>query len=67
MTAREAYRALTTGSLDEGCKARLDGWRTAARGAEVTICNVRTGEVLTGERKWSKTAGRWSKRVTFGA
>lgn len=64
MTAREAYVALTAGTLDEGCRARMGGWRTTARGAEVTIRNARTGEALTGTRKLRKD-GEWGKRVKW--
>ena len=66
MTALEAYKALASGSLNEGCKARAEGWRIEARGAEVTIRNVRTGEVLTGTRKLRNDC-EWGKRVTWNA
>lgn len=64
MNAREAFKALTTGSLSEGCRARAEGWRVEARGAEVSVRNVKTGETLTGTRKLRKDC-EWGKRVTW--
>ena len=64
MNAREAYRALTAGSLSEGCRARAEGWRATTNGAEVTVRNVRTGESLTGTRKLRKDC-EWGRRVTW--
>ena len=64
MNAREAFKALTAGSLSEGCRARAEGWRATANGAEVTVRNARTGETLTGRRKLRKDC-EWGKRVTW--
>lgn len=66
MSAHEAYVALTNGTLNEGCRARMEGWRIAARGAVVTIRNARTGEALTGSRKLRKD-GEWGRRVRWDA
>lgn len=66
MTAREAYKALTIGSLNEGCRARMEGWRVTTNGAEVSVYNIKTGETLTGRRKLRKDC-EWGKRVAWNA
>ena len=63
MNAREAYKARTSGSLNDSCRARVEGWRVEANGEVITVFNVKTGERATARRKWAASEGRWSRRV----
>lgn len=68
MTAQEAYKAVTSRQIRQRNEAWADGWRLPEyHESSVVMRNCKTGEVATGKRKWSKTADRWSKRVTFAA
>ena len=67
MTAREAYKAITSLQVSQRNKAWDDGWGLPEyHDSRVVMRNRKTGEEATGTRRLRKD-GEWSKRVTFAA
>ena len=67
MTAREAYKAITSLQISQRNKAWDDGWELPEyHDSRVVMRNRKTGEVVTGRRKARKD-GEWCKRIAWQA
>lgn len=66
MNAAQAYRSIISGQLRRRNDAHADGWCLPEyHESHVIMRNRKTGQEITGLRKWSTSANRWSKRVLF--
>lgn len=67
MTAREAYKAITSLQISQRNKACDDGWGLPEyHDSTVIMRNRKTGEAATGTRRLRKDC-EWGKRVEWNA
>ena len=68
MNAATAYKHIVSKQINRRCDAWEAGWKLPEyHDSRVIMRNTKTGEVVTGTRKWAASADRWSLRVSFPA